>query len=270
MTNIAASWRVRKKSAPQSIPWIIIFLPYVPQKNCNFSQVTLRLRPRSGARGCVLQLYLHQSLRLNGYGANVYVQRYATIHMCIHSRTYDTSYACVCVWVERLNRRYTSILFLSSAGGGSRVQSLPPTKTPWFPWWYKEPACRLSYLDEFNFCTVFAIWSWSIIFLIWILFGSSFEHFSTTFNYMGMNDYWTPLVRASGTRRSLFLTLFPGLPQGGLPLIHIRDSVPIGSLYGSISNLVCVHKAAYVHIQSYLIHSLLEILGILLYCIYIA
>ena len=164
------------------------FLPYVPQKNCNFSQVTLRLRPRSGARGCVsscistrafawmamVQMYMYNDMQL-------YTCAFILVHMIHHMHVWS----CVCVWVERLNKRYTSILFLSSAGGGSRVQSLPPTKTPWFPWWYKEPACRLSCLDEFNFCTVFEVGR------LFFLFGSylalrlstSVQH-STTWAWM--------------------------------------------------------------------------------------
>ena len=66
----------------------------------------------------------------------------------------------------------------SFAGGGSRVQSLPPTKTLWFPWWYMawsamrtcisnfrqwrpaKPSTGMSFLNLFkpNNCTVFAIW----------------------------------------------------------------------------------------------------------------
>ena len=50
---------------------------------------------------------------------------------------------------------------------------------------------------------------------------------------MGMGDYWEHLVRASGTRMSLFFIV--GLPQGGLPLIHID----FDHFSESISNLVC-------------------------------
>ena len=41
------------------------------------------------------------------------------------------------------------------------------------------------------------------------LHGPSFEHFSPTFNYMGMDDYWKHLVRTSGTRTSLFFIVIP-------------------------------------------------------------
>ena len=81
-----------------------------------------------------LQLYLHQSLRLNGYGANVYVQRYATIHMCIHSRTYDTSYACVCVCEWNVWTDDTLLFYFFQVQGvvaGSRVYH--QRRRPGFP-----------------------------------------------------------------------------------------------------------------------------------------
>ena len=93
--------------------------------------------------------------------------------------------ASVFVCVKHLNRCKTSILlFLSThvsfskllAGGGS-IQSLPPTKTLWFPWWYMawsamrtcifpvfhlwpaKPRTSMSIiLNEFFFCTRWLCW----------------------------------------------------------------------------------------------------------------
>ena len=53
----------------------------------------------------------------------------------------------VCVWTICTDVKLPSVCFVLLllvqqdflaiyAGGGSRVQSLPPTKTLWFPWWY--------------------------------------------------------------------------------------------------------------------------------------
>ena len=103
---------------------------------------------------------------------------------------------CVCVCVERLNRGKTSTFsFLAkfNAGGHSISLGLCPTKLPvkWdiqlgqldvpaifdfsVKWQPAKPRTGLgNYLDDFNFCTAFAI---SRLFLFW-LFGSLFEHFS--------------------------------------------------------------------------------------------
>ena len=43
---------------------------------------------------------------------------------------------CSCSPIIFACRDFKSNHFISQAGGGSRVQSLPPTKTLWFPWWY--------------------------------------------------------------------------------------------------------------------------------------
>ena len=63
----------------------------------------------------------------------VYVCMYVCMHACMHVCVY----MCVCnIWIDvKLPSFFFPLLpFSNNAGGGSRVQSLPPTKTPWFPW----------------------------------------------------------------------------------------------------------------------------------------
>ena len=69
-------------------------------------------------------------------------ERWCETKVCVKDAMKDGVWWRVCVCVEHLNRCKTStVAFCNfsnshSAGGGSRVQSLPPTKTLWFPWWY--------------------------------------------------------------------------------------------------------------------------------------
>ena len=94
---------------------------------------------------------------------------------------------CVCVW--NIWTDVKLLIRIVTAGGGSRVQSLPPTKTLWSPWWYMAWSAmrtcnfsnfpshgnRLSLQPDIRFfCTAFAIW-W--LFLHW-LFGWLSMHFS--------------------------------------------------------------------------------------------
>ena len=53
-------------------------------------------------------------------------------------------------------------------------------------------------------------------------FRTSFERFSPTFRSEGMDDYWKPLVRASESRTSLYLTIIPGITSRWTPLVHYR------------------------------------------------
>ena len=77
------------------------------------------------------------------------------------------------------------------------------------------------------------------------LHGSSFEHFSPTFSFMGMDDYWKHLVRASGTRTSLLFIVIPRITsrrttfnshsflvflRAGIQLDHFMDPFPIFNL----------------------------------------
>ena len=67
-----------------------------------------------------------------------------------------------CVCVDHLHRCKTSfcwflLLLLAQqdflamyAGGGSRVQSLPPTKTLWFPWWYMAWSAMRTCISNFR------------------------------------------------------------------------------------------------------------------------
>ena len=58
----------------------------------------------------------------------VYIYKY----ICINININIYIYILITNIMEHLNRCKTSIW----AEGGSRVQSLPPTKTLWLPWWY--------------------------------------------------------------------------------------------------------------------------------------
>ena len=60
------------------------------------------------------------------------------IYVCI------VIYICVCV--DHLKRCKTP----NYAGGGSRVQSLPPTKTLWFPWWYMAWSAMRTCISNFR------------------------------------------------------------------------------------------------------------------------
>ena len=54
------------------------------------------------------------------------------------------------------------------------------------------------------------------------LHGFSFEHFSPTFSCIGMDDCWKLLVRASGTRMSLFFIVIPRITSRRTTLVHIH------------------------------------------------
>ena len=53
--------------------------------------------------------------------------------------------------------------------------------------------------------------SWFYVFIYSIAFRTSFERFSPIFRTQGMDDYWKPLVRASDSWTSLYLTIIPGI-----------------------------------------------------------
>ena len=83
-----------------------------------------------------------------------------------------------------------------------------------------------------NFATLLGLLSFSLFFA---LFGTPFEHFRPTFRTQGMDDLWKPLVRASESRTSIYLTIIQGITSWWTHLtlyrifLHAWDSVPDGS-----------------------------------------
>ena len=74
------------------------------------------------------------------------------------------------------------------------------------------------YIDLSMYVFIF----FSFTYLSMALFGTSFEHVSPTFRTQGMDDKWKPLVRASESRTSLYLTLIPGITSWWTPLTLYR------------------------------------------------
>ena len=78
---------------------------------------------------CILKPFPLQGTDNSLYRLCIFEKTSRQRGVCVdHLHRCKTSFCLFCVLFNNFLAMY--------AGGGSRVQSLPPTKTLWFPWWY--------------------------------------------------------------------------------------------------------------------------------------
>ena len=119
--------------------WLPAEIVRVPFKKTRLARSTNKSRFQHDYIYIYMHMYMYMYMHMYMYMYTLYI--YICICICISVcefvwYIYIYVYLCACVCVWNIWTDVKLLLFFSFAGGGSRVQSLPPTKTLWFPWWY--------------------------------------------------------------------------------------------------------------------------------------